>query len=198
MTGYDVFAIVVILFSVAAGWVRGGVREVITLLSATLAALVALIALPWTAGVTRAFVDPEWAGSILAAVLTFFVVYFGLRLVGSMMSKSAKDHPHLGIIDRIFGLFIGGVRALVLIGAVHLVIVAALPGERTPLWLGKAALYPVSAMGARMIQIVLPSIGRGADAITPVVDSSVRRGFSDDEALPPTQSRPNSRREAAP
>ena len=30
MTGYDVFAIVVILFSVAAGWVRGGVREVIT------------------------------------------------------------------------------------------------------------------------------------------------------------------------
>ena len=58
MTGYDVFAIVVILFSVAAGWVRGGVREVITLLSATLAALVALIALPWTAGVTRAFVDP--------------------------------------------------------------------------------------------------------------------------------------------
>ena len=79
MTGYDVFAIVVILFSVAAGWVRGGVREVITLLSATLAALVALIALPWTAVVTRAFVDPEWAGSILAAVLTFFVVYFGLR-----------------------------------------------------------------------------------------------------------------------
>ena len=129
--------------------------------------------------------------------MSLFVVYFGLRLVGSMMSKSAKDHPHLGVIDRIFGLFIGGIRALVLIGAVHLVIVAALPGERTPLWLGKAALYPVSAMGARMIQIVLPSIGRGADAITPVVDSSVRRGFSDDEALPPTQSQPNSPREAA-
>lgn len=102
------------------------------------------------------------------------------------------------MIDRVFGLLIGGVRALVLIGAVHLVIVAALPGERTPRWLANAALYPVSAMGARMIQIVLPSIGRGADAITPVVDSSVRRGFSDDEALPPTQSEPNSPREAAP
>lgn len=198
MTGYDVFAIVVILFSVAAGWVRGGVREIITLLSATLAALVALIALPWTAGVARAFVDPEWAGSILAAVLTFFVVYFGLRLIGGMLSKGAKDHPHLGVVDRVFGFVIGAVRALVLIGAVHLVIVAALPGERTPRFLTNAALYPVSALGARMIQVVLPSIGRGADAITPVVDSSVRRGFSDDEALPQTQSRPNSRREAAP
>ncbi|GAW40235.1 Colicin V production protein [Brevundimonas sp. SH203] len=197
MTGYDVFVIVVILFSVAAGWVRGGVREVITLLSATLAALIALIALPWTAGVARAFVDPEWAGSILAAVLTFFVVYFGLRLIGGMLSKGAEDHPHLGMVNRLFGFVIGAVRALVLIGAVHLVIAAALPGERTPRWLTDAALYPVSAVGARMIQIVLPSIGRGADAITPVVDSSVRRGFSDDEALPPTQSRPNSPREAA-
>ena len=112
MTGYDVFAIVVILFSVAAGWVRGGVREIITLLSATLAALVALIALPWTAGVARAFVDPEWAGSILAAVLTFFVVYFGLRLIGGMLSKGAKDHPHLGVLDRVFGFVIGAVRAL--------------------------------------------------------------------------------------
>jgi membrane protein required for colicin V production len=198
VTGYDVFAIVVILFSVAAGWVRGGVREIITLLSATLAALVALISLPWTASIGRSFVDPEWAGSILAAVLTFFVVYFGLRLVGSMISKSAKDNPHLGGVDRVFGLLIGGIRALVLIGAVHLVVVAAMPGERTPRWLTNAALYPVSAMGARAIQIVLPSLGRGADAITPVVDSSVRRGFSDDEALPRTQSEPNSPREAAP
>lgn len=198
MTGYDVFVIIVLLFSVAAGWVRGGVREIITLLSATLAALIALIALPWTAGFARSFVDPEWAGSILAAVLTFFVVYFGLRLIGGMLSKGARDHPHLSALNRVFGVLIGAVRALVLIGAVHLVIAAALPGERTPRWLTGAALYPVSAAGARMIQIVLPSIGRGADAITPVVDSSVRRGFSDDEALPPTQSRPNSPREAAP
>ena len=39
-------------------------REIITLLSATLAALVALITLPWTAGVARAFFDPEWAGDL--------------------------------------------------------------------------------------------------------------------------------------
>ena len=47
----------------------------------------------------------------------------------------------------------GARRTNVLHGAVHLVIVAALPGERTPIWLANAALYPVSAMGARMIQI---------------------------------------------
>ena len=38
MTGFDAFAIIVILASAAAGWVRGGTREVITLLSFVLAA----------------------------------------------------------------------------------------------------------------------------------------------------------------
>ncbi|MCV0415987.1 MAG: colicin V production CvpA [Brevundimonas sp.] len=198
MTGYDVFVIVVLLFSAAAGWVRGGVREIVTLLSALLAALVALIALPFTAMAGRAVVDPDWAGTVLAAILTFFVVYFGLRIAGSLLSKSAKAHPSLGGLDRVLGLAVGAVRALILIGAVHLVIVAALPGERTPRWLNGALTYPVSALGARAIQMVLPGIGRGVDAISPVVDSSVRKGFSDREALPQPQSGTTSPREAAP
>ena len=198
MTGYDVFVIAVLLFSAAAGWVRGGVREIVTLLSALLAALVALVALPFTAMAGRAVVDPDWAGTVLAAVLTFFVVYFGLRIAGSMLSKSAQAHPQLGGVDRLLGVVVGAARALVLIGAVHLVIAAAASGERTPRWLTGALLYPVSAVGAKAIQVVLPGIGRGVDAISPVVNSSVRQGFSDEEALPQPQSGTTSPREAAP
>lgn len=73
-----------------------------------------------------------------------------------------------------------------------------MPGERTPRWLTEALLYPVSATGAKAIQLVLPGIGRGVDAISPVVNSSVRQGFSDDEALSQPQSGPTSPREAAP
>ena len=192
MTGYDVFVIVVLLFSAAAGWVRGGVREIVTLLSALLAALVALIALPFTAMAGRAVVDPDWAGTLLAALASFLLVYFGVRIFGSTLSRRAQAHPHLGGIDRFFGIFVGLARALVLLGAIHLVVVAAMPGERTPRWLGEASLYSVSAGAARAIQFVLPGIGRGADALAPVVDSSVRQGFSGDDALPKTQTGPNS------
>lgn len=198
MTAYDVFAILIILASAAAGWVRGAVREVITLLSFVLAAFLALIALPLTGPIGRAMVDPDWAGSILAAVLSFMLVYFGIRIFGSALSKRAQAHPQLGGVDRFIGVFVGAGRALVLIGALHLVIVAALPGEKTPHWLTNAALYRVSASAARAIQIVLPGIGRGADAVTPLVGSSVRDGFSDAEALPAPQSAPTSRPSAQP
>ena len=196
MTGFDVVALLIILASAAAGWVRGGTREIITLLSFILAAFIALVALPVTAPIGRALVDPDWAGTILAAVASFLLIYFGIRIFGSMLSKRAQAHPQLGGVDRIIGIFVGAGRALVLLGAIHLVIVAALPGEKTPRWLSEAALRPVTAGAARAIQIVLPGIGRGADALTPVVSSSVSEGFKDEDALPPTDSGPTSPRTA--
>lgn len=197
MTGFDVIAILVILASAAAGWVRGGTREIITLLSFVLAAFLALVTLPLTAPLGRALVDPDWMGTIAAAIVAFLAVYFGIRLFGSILSKRAQAHPRLGGIDRILGIFIGAARSLVLLGAVHLVIVAAMPGEKTPRWLSEAALRPVTTGAARLIQIVLPGIGRGADALTPVVTSSVSKGFSDEEALPSPQTNNTSRPSAA-
>ena len=139
--------------------------------------------------------EPQRLGNHLsneAALATFLLVYFGVRIFGSTLSQRAQAHPHLGGVDRVFGIFVGLTRALVLLGAIHLVVVAAMPGERTPRWLGEASLYSVSAGAARAIQFVLPGIGRGADALAPVVDSSVRQGFSGDDALPKTQTGPNS------
>lgn len=197
MTGFDIIATLVILGSAAAGWVRGATREIITLLSFVLAAFVALVALPLTAPVGRGLIDPDWGGTILAAIVSFLLIYFGIRIFGSILSRRAQAHPRLGGVDRFLGVFIGAARALVLLGAVHLVVVAALPGERTPRWLSEAAIRPATAAAARLIQIVLPGIGRGADALTPVVASSVSEGFSGDEALPPPQSDNTSRTPAA-
>ncbi len=188
MTAYDALAVILILASAASGWVRGGVREVITLLSFVLAAFLALIALPLTAPIGRAMVNPDWAGSILAAVASFLAVYWGIRIFGSRLSKQTQAHPQLGGIDRFFGVFVGAGRALVLLGAIHLVVVAAMPGEKTPRWLTEASLYKLSAGAARTIQFILPGIGRGMDAVSPVVASSAREGFSSDEALPRPQS----------
>ena len=74
MTGFDAFAILVILASAGAGWVRGATREVVTLLSFVLAAIIALVSLPVTARMGRTLIDPDWAGTIFAALVTFLVL----------------------------------------------------------------------------------------------------------------------------
>lgn len=177
MTGYDVFVILVLLASGAAGWFRGGVRELTAFFSFFLAGLLALITLPWTAPFGRSLVDPDWAGSVLAVGLTFLILYFGLRFLGAAISKGVRGHA-LGSLDQVFGLALGAVRALALIGAAHLTLMGVMT-DNPPRWLTDAALAPLSAKAAEVIQIVLPTLGKGADALTPVVGSSVREGFSD-------------------
>ena len=74
------------------------------------------------------------------AIAAFLILYFGIRIAGSFLSKRAQAHPTLGGVDRIVGVFVGAGRSLVLLGAIHLVIVAAMPGEKTPRWLAEAKL----------------------------------------------------------
>jgi membrane protein required for colicin V production len=185
VTGYDLFAIVVILASGAAGWIRGGLRELITLAAFAVAAILSLLALPLSGPVGRAVVDPDWAGSIAAAIVVFLIVYFGIRITGTIMSRRLRDHKQLGGLDRLLGVGVGAVRALVLLGAIHLVFHAATPAERTPDWFRNAAVFPLGHASARVIQTVLPTLGRGADALSPVIGSSVRDGFSDDDTATP-------------
>ena len=72
--------------SAAAGWVRGATREIITLLSFVLAAFVALVALPLTAPIGRGLVDPDWGGTILAAVASFLLIYFGITIILALLA----------------------------------------------------------------------------------------------------------------
>src|SRR5688500_19247754 len=107
MTGFDVFAILVILASAAAGWVRGGTREIITLLSFVLAAFIALVALPLTAPLGRALVNPDWMGTIAAAIAAFLLLYFGTRIFGSILPEPAQAHPQRGGGGRFAGVLVG-------------------------------------------------------------------------------------------
>ena len=56
-----------------------------------------VLAAAHVAGVTRAFVDPEWAGSILAAVLTPTPAWMSSTSVRGWASTTRKDlHLDLG------------------------------------------------------------------------------------------------------
>jgi len=183
MTGFDVFVILALLFSCAAGWFRGGLRELTSLFSLAFAALVALITLPWTAPFGRQLVDPDWAGSILAVGVVFLVTYFGLRLITHAISRGSRGHV-LGTLDQLIGVGIGLIRAFVIIGGVHLTLMGIM-ADNPPSWFTEAKTLPVSITAARTIQIALPVISKGADALTPVVNQSVREGFSDQSGPKP-------------
>jgi membrane protein required for colicin V production len=179
VTPYDIFVVLVVLASAALGWVRGGARELVTLVSFTLAALIALLTLPLTGPLFRHFIHPAWIGTVAAVVVVFVVSHIAIRAFGGWISHRLHQGDALGRLDRIGGLGFGLVRGLVLIGVFHLVFAAVTPPERLPGWFRGSALYPVSAGMAKSIQAALPRGARTADRFAPALEATVRRGASD-------------------
>lgn len=177
MTGFDVFVILAVLLSAAAGWFRGALRELTSLFSFFVAGLISLLTLPWTAPFGRSLVDPDWAGSILAVGIVFVAFYFVIRWTAGALSKGLRGNA-LGGVDQTVGAALGVIRALALVGSVHLILMSVI-AEDPPRWFAEAKSLPVSIASASAIQTVLPMMAKGADALTPIVKRSVHEGFSD-------------------
>ncbi len=180
MTFFDGLALIVIAISALFGFFRGGAKEIVSLFAFLFAGLIALLALPVTGKIGRAILDPDWAGTVAAVVVVAVFVGLVLRLLGNWLSRSLQEHDHLGGADRMAGLGFGVLRALVVLGVIHLMLYAATPAGRIPHWYRGAMVYPAAAGSAKVLQLVLPGWAKVADKVAPLVEDSVRRGASDE------------------
>lgn len=179
MTFFDGVALIIMAISSLAGFFRGGAKEIVSLFSFLLAGLIALLALPISGKIGRSLLDPDWAGTVAAVVVVFIFVGLLLRLLSGWLSRTMQESDHLGSADRLAGLGFGVLRALVLLGVIHLMLYAATPAGMIPHWYRGALVYPAAAGSARVLQLVLPTWAKVADSVAPVVEDSVRRGASD-------------------
>lgn len=179
MTFFDGVALIIMAISSLAGFFRGGAKEIVSLFSFLLAGLIALLALPISGKIGRSLLDPDWAGTVAAVVVVFIFVGLLLRLLSGWLSRTMQESDHLGGADRLAGLGFGVLRALVLLGVIHLMLYAATPAGMIPHWYRGALVYPAAAGSARVLQLVLPTWAKVADSVAPVVEDSVRRGASD-------------------
>jgi membrane protein required for colicin V production len=179
MTFFDGLAFIVIALSALFGFFRGGAKEIVSLFSFLVAGLISLLALPLTGKIGRTILDPDWAGTVAAVVIVFVFVSLILRLLTAWVSRSLQEHDYLGGADRMAGLGFGVLRALVILGVVHLMLYAATPAGRIPQWYRGSMVYPAAAVSAKALQLVLPTWAKIADKVAPAVQDSVRRGASD-------------------
>jgi membrane protein required for colicin V production len=176
MTLFDLFAGLVLLISAGVGFIRGAVREMVTVMAFLLAALGSLIALRVTGPMAREVIDPDWAGTVAAVLILFVALYILLRVIGASLTERVRSVQGLSSIDRAIGLGFGLIRALVVLGVFNLLFTAATPKERIPGWIEGAALYPLTAASAEVLRRFAPQGGLLASRIAPVIERAVREG----------------------
>lgn len=176
---FDVIAGLILIVSGATGFVRGAVREMVTVIAFAAAAALALIGLRYSGPLFRRMMDPDWLATTVAVIVVFVLVYLVLRLIGAAMTKSLHGSQALGLADRVIGLGFGLIRALVILGVFHMLFTAALMGGPAPAWTEKSKIYPISAASARVLRVFAPKGSQLAGAISRAAEKAVIAGTND-------------------
>jgi membrane protein required for colicin V production len=179
---YDVIILVILGSSALIGFVRGALREVMTVLAFVGAVAASLFALRVTGPIARHLIEPAWAGAVAAVLVVFVAAYIVIRVLGAGLQNRVHQTTALGAIDRSIGVGFGLLRGLVAIGVFHLVFHAATPEDRVPQWISHATLYPLSKTCAKALSKPAPEGSAVAGRLGPHLGDAVRKGSEDPDA----------------
>jgi membrane protein required for colicin V production len=163
----------VLALSALVGFVRGAVKEVVTVAAFAGGALASIYALRFTRPLAERAVDPDWAAPAVAVVLVFVLVYIALRVLGGRLTARIKDSA-LSPVDRAAGLGLGLLRGLIVLGVFHLVLHAVTPADRVPQWIQGAAFYPMTDATADGLKVLAREGSGSAGRFKPIVERAVR------------------------
>lgn len=178
MTPFDIIFGLILMVSAVVGFARGASRELTSALSFIVAAVLALLALRVTGPLFRGLMDPDWAATAAAILVTFVIAFVLLRLLGAQITKTLHAGA-LGMLDRLMGLAFGLIRGLVVLGVFSLVFHMATPPDRVPHWMSKSALYPLSNAAGRVLKVFAPKGAGLAGKLAPAIEDAVHDGASD-------------------
>ena len=183
LTQFDFIAGPLLLVCAIFGFSRGATKELMTVLSFLVAAIVAVFALRFTAPAGRALIDPDWAGVGLALLFVFGLTYMALRLLGANLERRIHETQAMGMLDRAVGTGFGLIRALVLLGGFSLLFHMATPAESAPRWVTGGMFYPLSDASGRILKAFAPNGFAVAKTVAPKVEKVVREGVLAPKAI---------------
>jgi membrane protein required for colicin V production len=189
LTLFDIVAGLLLLASAMIGFSRGAVREVVTLVSFTLAAMAGVFLLPISHPIARALVHPAWASKVVAIAVVFVIAYIALRIAGASMSAALHRQATLGALDRSGGFLLGAGRGLVALGLFCLVFSAVTPRFLQPTWIVGGPLYGVGRVSGSVIASLAPNGLKAIGGFGQVMKDKVSAD-TDDPPLSETSSGP--------
>ena len=179
MTVFDLIAILVLAISGAVGFLRGGAREVVTVLALVLAIAIAVLALRFVGPLARRLMHPEILANAAAVLGVFVLAYALLWMAGRALTKGVRQAEALSGLDRAAGVGFGLMRALVALGVFYLLVNLATPPERAPHWIKDAALYPLAGAAGHVLMALAPRGEAMAGKVAPALERALADDASD-------------------
>ncbi|MAL79957.1 MAG: hypothetical protein CMN55_12730 [Sneathiella sp.] len=153
--GADIVFLVILLISALFGFLRGFVKEVLSVAGWVGAIFLGLYLFPIAQPLARQFILNMLIADILTGAVIFILSLVILSYISHAISEKVRASS-LGALDRSLGIFFGIARGLVLLGIGWLIFVQFIPEEDRPQWILQAKMLPVIEASGEFVARLLP------------------------------------------
>lgn len=152
----DIIVIAIIGLSALFGFIRGFLREVLSIGSWIVAGLATWFGLPLLRPFARQYISHELIADVATGIAIFLVVLVVASIISHMITRSVRDSS-LGPLDRSLGILFGIARGAVIVSVALLICDNFYPPDNRPLWLKDARTLPVVQIGADIVRQFVPA-----------------------------------------
>jgi len=169
---FDWFIVIVWLISSGYGIARGFAREALSIIGWVSAFLLANVLADSVSELARNLIDEPTTRFLLGWVLTFIAVLLMFGVIAAFLSKQMRQ-PGFNIGNRLLGGIFGLLRGVIIVGAISILLRAALPDSDEDLLDAAVLMEPVEWVaewiGANFDRVLA---SEPTEAVKDTIDSS--------------------------
>ncbi len=153
--GLDIILLSIMILSGFLAMLRGLTREMLSIMSWALAALVTLFAYTYFKDTVRSWFDPR----ALADASLIAVVFIRALIIFSLLTANVSERvldSRVGAIDRTLGFVYGLVRGLILVVIAYLIVSQIVEPQNMPEWVKRAQSLRLIESAGTTIKSFLP------------------------------------------
>jgi membrane protein required for colicin V production len=155
LTAFDIGALAVIGLSALIGFLRGVIKEALTIVTWLGAGVVAFFAFPYGRELARRTIETEWLADAAALCVVFLVPLIALKVAAEIVADHIPGGT-LGTVDRFAGAVFGAARGAVVICVAYLGLAVLAAPEDHPEWVKEALILPYVKEGAALLAKLVP------------------------------------------
>ena len=155
LTAFDLAALAVIGLSVLIGFLRGVVKETLTIATWLGAGVIAFFAFPYARELARRTIETPWMADAAALCVVFVVPLIALKVAAEVVADHIPGGT-LGSVDRLTGAAFGAARGALVVSVAYLGLAVLVAPEEHPTWVKEALILPYVKDGAALLTRLMP------------------------------------------
>jgi membrane protein required for colicin V production len=155
LTALDVAVLLVVGLSVLIAYLRGAVREILTIGIWLGAGVVAFYGFPYARELARRTIETDWIADAAALCVVFVVPLIGFKVAAALIAEYLPGGT-VQTVDRMAGAAFGMFRGAVIVCAAYLALTILAAPEEHPDWVKNALVLPYVRDGAVLLSKLMP------------------------------------------